>query len=90
MKFTANGTTYEMDEASITFAEGRAIEKVTGQAFTEVGNNAANGSMLAMQALVWVTVKRSEPSTKFEDIDDWAIGSIEFKVDDENPTEAAS
>lgn len=90
MKFVANGTTYEMDEATITFAEGRAVEKVTGLPFTEVGASAANGSMLAMQALVWVAVKRSQPTTKFEDIDDWAIGSIEFKVDDENPTDAAS
>lgn len=90
MKFIANSKTYELDETKITFAEGRAMEKVTGLPFMEVGSSAAAGSMLAMQALVWVTVKRSEPTTKFEDIDDWEIGAIEFQIEDEeNPTEAA-
>lgn len=90
MKFTVDGTQHEFDEERMTFGEGRAIEKVTGYAFGEVGEH---GKELAViQAFVWVALKRSEPTLQFSDLDDRNIGDFEFEQDDEDesdPTEGA-
>lgn len=90
MKFKANGNIYEMDEKSITFAEGKALEKVSGVPFTGVAQAAVSGSLSALQGLIWIAVKRSDPGVKFDDLDDWAIDTIEFEDEgEENPTSAA-
>ena len=87
MKFAVDGKDYEFDDASMTFAEGRAIEKVTGVPFGEVGTLAKKGSMTAIQAMVWVAMKRAEPTLKFSDLDDRPISSVEFAVADESDDE---
>ena len=83
MRFTVDDKAYDYDDATMTFAEGRAIEKVTGRTFGEIGELAKTGSLSAIQALVWVAMKRTEPTLKFSDLDDRAISAFTF--DDPEP-----
>lgn len=88
----------QMDVSKLTFAEARAIEKVTGQRFSEMQSDGELfASMDMLQAMVWVTIKRAKPGFKFSDLDDVPMGDIEFDVrddsasggDDANPQDSA-
>jgi hypothetical protein len=83
MIFTVDGERHEFDEDKMTFAEGRALEKVTGHLFGELGSYAQKGDLSVLQGFVWVAMKRSEPTLKFSDLDDRSIG--DFVFDDEEP-----
>ncbi len=77
--FTVNGTTYDMVDSKFTFAEAAAIERVTGHTFAEVtSDESLRGSVRVVQAFIWVSIKRVEPTTKFSDLDDMAIDDIVF------------
>lgn len=94
MKFTIDGTVYEMAQSKVTFAEARAVEKVTGHTFNEINKNPeVQGSTDVIQAMIWVSMKRSDPTLLFSDLDDVAIDDIEWEVEPEegepDPTAAA-
>ncbi len=93
MIFTVDGVRHEFDSDKMTFAEGRALERVTGEPFGELGNAAAAGNLSVIQAFVWVAMKRVEPTLQFSDLDDRAIGDIDFEDDEtdekEDPTGGA-
>lgn len=93
MKFTIDGTVYEMAQSKVTFAEARAVEKVTGHTFNEINTSKeVQGSTDVIQAMIWVSMKRSNPTLLFSDLDDVAIDEIEWEADPEetepDPTEA--
>jgi hypothetical protein len=79
-RFSCDGVEYAADIARMTFAEGRAVEKVTGVAFVSVMQLYEQGRLpLSMiQALIWVTMKRKEPELRFVELDDRAIADFEF------------
>lgn len=79
---TIEGTKHSIDLDRLTFAEGRAIEKVTGSDFGDV---VRMRSLTGVQALVWVTVKRTQPMLKFSDLDDWAINDVDFDMNADEP-----
>ena len=83
LKFKADGESYEFDMERIMFSEARAIESSTGLTMTDLGDAAQRGSMEAIQAIVWIAVRRKTPATKFSDLDNWAIADVEFIQDDE-------
>lgn len=87
-QFTLDGTTYDLVE-SPTFAEARAIEKRTGHTFEAISKNKGlRTSADVVQALLWVSMKRKEPTLTFTDLDDIEIGAIEWHVeepDEESP-----
>lgn len=96
MKFTIDGTAYEMVRSKVTFAEARAIEKVTGHTFQAISSDPeiANSTDV-VQAMIWVSMKRVEPTLTFSDLDDIAIDGIEWETDEgeaapADPTETAS
>lgn len=72
-----------LDESKLTFAEARAVEKVSGRSFSELADPAVSGSMGVMQALLWVSMKRAEPTLKFADLDDMPIADFEWDDDEE-------
>lgn len=74
---TADGAKHSLDVERMTFAEARAVERVSGMSIAEV---AGGGSLTAVQALLWVTLKRSEPELRFADLDDRPIGDFTFDV----------
>lgn len=81
MKFVANGVKYEFDDDKVTFAEARAIEKTTGRTMAEVMRSGAE-DVTTMQAMVWVAMKRQDPTLKFTDLDDMPISDIEWVPDE--------
>lgn len=88
MRFTVKGEVHEFDENSITFAEARALEKVTGLTMATIGAAAKGGSVTVVQALVWIACKRSATTLTFSDIDDWPISSVEIASDEPDADEA--
>jgi hypothetical protein len=89
MKFTIDGTTYEMAQSKVTFAEARAVEKVTGHTFQAINTSPdLRNSTDVVQAMIWISMKRAEPTLTFSDLDDIAIDDIEW--DDESEDAASS
>jgi hypothetical protein len=85
LEFTVNGEVYGLDVDRLTFAEARAFESHSGVSFVEAMENPKTRTTIdALQALVWIAVKRKEPTTKFSDLDDVELGSI---VSDEEEAE---
>lgn len=76
MQFIVRGTKYELDQERLTFGEARAIERVTGVTFDKLA-----GDIMSTQALVWVAMKRAEPTLKFSDLDDLTFGEFEMLED---------
>ena len=84
-KFSVNGVTYELLDETMTFAEARALEKVTGYSFKAITQDPdVSTSPNVLQAMLWVSMKRTEPTLAFSDLDDLAIASVEWE-DDEAP-----
>lgn len=80
--FTVNGATYEMIQSGFMFAEARAMEKVTGFTFSEMLTDPKlRTSTVAIQAMIWVSMKRTEPELKFSDLDTMSIDEITFNED---------
>lgn len=87
MKFVANGTKYEFDDARITFAEARQVEKVTGRTMAEIGRAGGGEDITTLQAMIWVAMKRADPTLRFSDLDDMAMGDLEMIPEDDEPGE---
>lgn len=88
--FTYDGDHFDLlDDKSLTFAEGRAVEKVTGRPLSEQGE-----ALDSMQALLWVSIKRRRPELKFSDLDDAPVSAFAWdeepaeEVDGADPTDA--
>ena len=89
-KFILNGTKYDLIQSKMTFAEARAFEKVTGVKFQEfMQDQSLMGSLDVVQALLWISMKRVEPSLKFSDLDDLTFDDIEWGQGDEDEEPAA-
>lgn len=91
MKFRIDGdsTEYEMLSTNLTFAEARAVEKATGQTFASIASSGdADQSVDVIQALLWVSMKRVNPTLTFADLDDIDMVTIEY-VEEEAGVEVA-
>lgn len=86
MKFAVDGVEYEMVQDNITFAEARAIEKVTGKSFQSLMSNPNEMTMDVTQALAWISMKRVEPTLSFSDLDDVEISAV-AAIDEGAPAE---
>ena len=84
IRVTVDGKSHEADLNRLTFAEARAIEKKAGESMAEIMKTK---SMTSVQAIVWVVVKRSEPTLKFEDLDDREILDFDLElIEGDEPT----
>lgn len=79
-----DGVESRLDAEKLTFAEARAIEKVSGIRFAEIEQGGIFANMDTLQAMVWVAIKRSRPGFKFSDLDDVPMSDIEFTVEDDD------
>jgi len=59
--------TYAPDK--ILSSEAEAIEKITGITYEEFGQALIKGSMTARRALLWVLLKREEPTLRHSQVD---------------------
>lgn len=84
MKFIARGTKYGLDEEKLTFAEARAVERACGMTFDKLRDQ---GGVTAMQAMVWVAMKREQPTLRFTDLDDMEFGEFEQLGDEPEQVE---
>lgn len=76
--FTLAGETFALVDSKLTFAEAAAFEKVTGILFAEAMEDERLGrSALAIQATLWISMKRVRPELKFSDLDSLSIDDIE-------------
>lgn len=82
MKFSHGDREFEFDENRLTFAEARAVERVTGITMAEAMDAASKGSALAMQAYMWIAMKRADPPLKFSDLDDMSLADFAFTTDE--------
>src|SRR5512139_358070 len=85
IRFTVDGKRHEFDDDRLTLGEGRAMEKATGSTVQEIQELAKRGSLTAIQAFIWVAMKRSDPPLRFSDLDDRALADFEFEDPDDEP-----
>lgn len=69
---------YEPDK--MLSSEAIAIEKVTGWEYEDFGSHLVQRSVLARKALLWVLLKRAEPTLRFDQIDP-PVSAIELEYD---------
>lgn len=72
MKFKVDDVEHELDESTLTNREVMDIEAACGCTFGQWGDLLRANSMLATTALVWIALRRENPTLKFSD--------VEFKV----------
>jgi hypothetical protein len=96
MVVTVDGVTNTLDTERLTLGEARAFERCAGTTLFEMESQKTM-SMTVVQALLWVTLKRKEPTLKFVDLDDRPISDFVFQPpepDEEtaepDPTQAAT
>jgi hypothetical protein len=83
VKFVVDGEKFDFDESKLTFAEARAMEKQTGTTMAELADGGFRATAQSLQAILWVAMKRQRPNLAFTDLDNMAIGDIEFIPDEE-------
>lgn len=62
--------------------EAEAIEKKTGLRFAEWAEALQHGSAIALRAMLWILLKRTEPTLQFGDVD-FALGSLGLDLDED-------
>lgn len=62
--------------------EAIAIEKVTGLTLAGLMAGIKASSMTAITGLLWVLLKRGEPSLRFEQVQ-FSLSEVDFEVDDD-------
>lgn len=62
--------------------EAELIEKRTGMAFADWARVVTEGSMIALRALLFVMLKRGEPTLKWEQLQ-FSMSEVDFILDDE-------
>jgi hypothetical protein len=83
VKIHIQGEAFEVDPGKLTFGEAKRIEAVTGQTFSQWGDLLQNGSITALQALVWTLMRRTRPEVRFDDVDDIEFGQVSVEADEE-------
>jgi hypothetical protein len=66
----------------ILTSEAEALEKVTGISLAEFSPRLMSGSATAKRGLLWLLLRREEPSTRYSSVD-FPIGDLTVEMDDE-------
>lgn len=69
--------------------EAIAIEKVTGLTLAGLMAGIKAGSMTAITGLLWVLLRRKEPTLRFEQVQ-FSFSEVDFEVDDEEAADIAA
>lgn len=70
---------WEFEPAKMMSPEAEAIERLTKMTFVQWQSAVQDGSMLAIRALLWVLLKRSNPGIKFESLE-FSMGEIDWEL----------
>ena len=77
----AQPTTWDFKPQKLLNAEAEAIERHTGWTFDEFQDRLMKGSVLAMRALLFVMLKRGDPTLKWDAVQ-FALGDVKLDMDD--------
>lgn len=73
--------TFEFKHDQMLSVEADAVERVTGLTWDEVGQKFLMGSSLVQRAVLWIFLKRENPSLRFKDLDGLRTGQVEREFD---------
>lgn len=83
MKVRIKGETYEWKgEDTLTLTEGIALEKATGLSLETFEKGLADHGLAAIQALIWIAMRRSGKTITLDEVGDFGITELEFVDDD--------
>jgi len=71
---------WEFVPDKLMVAEAEAIEKATHLTYAEFGAELVKGSMTARRALLWVLLKRTEPTLRHTQVD-FPTGAVELEFE---------
>jgi hypothetical protein len=75
------------DPMKMLSVELEAIEDRTGMTFMEWGEALTNGSVKALHALLWVYLKRSDPTLEWGDVS-FTMAEVDIETDEMDAAEA--
>lgn len=78
---------FEFKPKKLMSPEAEAIERHTGMTYKQFADAIGETSMLATHALLWVFLKRKDPTLKYDQVQ-FCLEEIEFDLDDDETTEA--
>lgn len=86
MKVTALGQTVTFNEERILFAEARELEAKSGASgLPEFFEFVRMGKSAALQALVWIALRRHNPGLTYADLDNAELATAIAPDDDAEP-----
>ncbi|MEV0183807.1 hypothetical protein AB0I54_31665 [Streptomyces sp. NPDC050625] len=71
---------WDLKTARILATEAEAVERVTDLDWATARSKVVKGSMLALRAIAWVLLKRSQPALRYTQFDP-AAGELGFEYD---------
>jgi hypothetical protein len=77
----ATPRTWEFDPNRLMNPEAEAIERHTGMTFGEWAEAVTKGSILAVHGLLYVLLKRSAPTLKWDEVQ-FCLAEVEFELAD--------
>lgn len=89
MQFIVRGTKYEFDQGKLTFKEARDVQKVTGRMFGQIAADADQGDFEALQAMVWIAIRRTDSAFRFSELDSLELGEFEAVPDPDEEVDRA-
>jgi hypothetical protein len=81
----AQRTAWEFEPNKLMSPEAEAIERHTGMTYNQWTKAVTEGSILALHGLLYVMLKRTEPTLKWDSVQ-FCLDDVDFELDD---TEAA-
>lgn len=78
---------FEFAPEKLMSPEAEAIERHTGMTYTDWNIAVSKGSMLALHGLLFVMLKRSDPTLKWDAVQ-FSLSELDFELDDEESAQA--
>jgi hypothetical protein len=81
----ADPLSWDFDPDKMKSSELIAIEEATGWTAAEWGDAAERGSVKAVNALLWVMLRRDRPGLDLDQVPDFDMTEIDFEADKPAP-----
>ena len=78
---------WDFDSSKLMNVESEAIERVSKMTFGEWSVAVTKGSVTALHALLWVMLKREQPTLTYESVQ-FSLSELDFELSDEESAEA--
>lgn len=77
----AEPRSWDFDPAKLMSPEAEAIERLTGMTYGEWGDAVTRGSITALHGLLYVMLKRGNPTLTYDQVE-FCLEDIDFEVED--------